>query len=149
LLRRWLHPWTKTRRAARHQGSRHRPRRQAALLHMEQFEDRFHPNDPLGMASTPLLGSGLSLLNAAIKPPERRGKLPQPATLAVAAQVGAGTGKTPPSAGQTADAYAPQRGSGGGGLAGLPVASSGSSSSFVAAPVSGLAPGDAASSMAS
>jgi RHS repeat-associated protein len=39
-----------------------RPVRRSAQLELERYEDRFYPNDPLGFARMPLVGTGLGFL---------------------------------------------------------------------------------------
>src|SRR5262245_24009719 len=38
------------------------PRRRPTRLRLEPFEERLHPNDPLGLLSVPLLGASAELL---------------------------------------------------------------------------------------
>jgi RHS repeat-associated protein len=57
-LRRVVGIESKPRRAR----SSERPLRQSARLELEQFEPRFHPNDPFGLGQAPLVGPALALL---------------------------------------------------------------------------------------
>jgi RHS repeat-associated protein len=103
-MRRWLSPWTRRRRGSK-ASKNPRPLRRRTILEMEPFEDRFHPNDPLGMARLPLWGSGLGLLGAAMRPSERRTALTPTAAVAITSQTGSGTGH-PPAGAASSGAFA-------------------------------------------
>jgi RHS repeat-associated protein len=103
-MRRWLSPWTRRRRGSK-TSKTPRPLRRRAILEMEPFEDRFHPNDPLGMARLPHWGSGLGVLGAAMRPPERRTALTPTTAVAIASQTGSGTGH-PPAGASSSGAFA-------------------------------------------